>query len=83
MPRARVKAVCGSCKWRSNCSDAATLERLRRFLENSRLAAELALTHGKRYRLGCERYQPDRREKLPSQPPLRIIVANDRSTPCA
>ena len=76
MPRSRVQAVCGSCTWRDTCRDADTLEALRRFLENSRLASELALAGGARYQLGCERYQPSRRGIGPTRP-ARLTAAHN------
>lgn len=63
MARTKVQAVCGSCRLQSTCQDAATLQLLRDFLENSGMAAELALTSRVRYRLGCDRYRPDRRRR--------------------
>ena len=83
MPRAHVRAVCGSCRRRATCPDAATLEQLRRFLENSRLAAELELSNSERYRLGCERYRPERRQTARPNPPLRLVARNDEGLPCA
>lgn len=83
MPQDRVRAVCGSCRRRARCPDAATLEILRTFLENSHLAAELELANAKRYRLGCERYRPDRREVRQTAPPLRLVARNDEVLPCA
>lgn len=61
MPRPNVQAVCGTCRLQSACPDAATLQLLRDFLENSGMAAEMALTGQARYRLGCDRYRPERR----------------------
>ena len=63
MPRTKVQAVCGSYRLQSICQDAATLQVLRDLIENSGLAAELALTSRARYRLGCDRYQPGRRQR--------------------
>lgn len=74
MPDSKVQAVCGTCAWKRDCSDLATLEQLRGFIENSGLAAEMALASGKRYRLGCERYRPARRPAASSQPRLKVIA---------
>ena len=74
MPRTKVQAVCGSCRLQSTCQDAATLQVLRDFLENSGMAAELTLTSRARYRLGCDRYRPDRG--------LRRSVEGPSSEPC-
>ena len=60
MPRPNVQAVCGTCRLQSAYPDAATLQLLRDFLENSGMAAELTRTNRARYRLGCDRYRPDR-----------------------
>ena len=79
----RVQAVCGSCRRQNTCPDAATLEQLHRFLENSRLAAEFSLADATRYRLGCERYAPARRRKAQGRPPLRLVVADEGGRPCA
>ena len=81
MPLSKVQAVCGSCRWQANCKDASTLERLRRFLENSGLAAELMLASGKRYRLGCERYTRTSQQRAPWRPRQQLVVSNDASRP--
>lgn len=82
MAQAWVRAVCGTCKWQCDCRDTATLQRLRIFLVNSRLAAELTLASGKRYRLGCERYRPGRREERQGQRPIGVL-GDDGGAPCA
>lgn len=82
MPHADVRAVCGSCRRCATCPDAATLEQLRRFLENSRLAAEMELSSGARYRLGCNRYRPDRRQPAHPTPPLQLVARKDEGLPC-
>ena len=69
MARTKVQAVCGSCRLESSCPDAPTLQVLRDFLENSGMAAELTLTDRARYRLGCDRYRPDRRRRTVDRPP--------------
>ena len=82
MSSSKVQAVCGSCRWQANCKDAPTLERLRRFLENSGLAAELMLASGKRYRLGCERYSGISQRRAPRRPRQQLVVSNDAQPPC-
>ena len=83
MARARVRSVCGSCRWHGNCKDADALEQLRSFIENSQLAAEFALAGRTRFRLGCERYESVRQRKTAARPYLRLIVANDADLPCS
>ena len=83
MASPRVKAVCGTCKWRSSCPDAGTLEQLRDFLENSRLAAEFDLLEARCYRLGCDRYVLDRRRSARRASPSQLVVGNDNGLPCA
>jgi hypothetical protein len=68
MAGARVQAVCGTCRRRETCQDAPTLDVLRGFIENSQIAAELALDGRVRYRLGCDRYRPDRRGRAFDEP---------------
>jgi len=83
MRRARMQAVCGSCRWRSVCPDAETLEQLVAALGNSRLAGEFPLRVGRRYRIGCDRYRYAGKETVESPTPLRLIVANDGEPPVA
>lgn len=83
MRRARMQAVCGTCRWKSVCPDAGTLEQLRAALENSRLAGEFPLRVGRRYRIGCDRYRYAGKEVADAQPALRLIVANDIEPPVA
>ena len=84
MRRARMQAVCGSCRWRAVCPDAATLEQLQNAIENSRLAGEFPLRVARRYRLGCDRYRFAGKEAPTTQsPPLRLIVVNDGEPPVA
>jgi hypothetical protein len=82
MRRVKMQAVCGSCRWRSVCPDAATLEQLVAALGNSRLAGEFPLRVGRRYRIGCDRYRYAGKEGDPPTP-LRLIVANDGDAPVA
>ena len=78
MPRKKVQAVCGSCRLQYACEDAVTLQVLRDFLENSNLAAEMTLTGQARYRLGCDRYRPDRRRRSVDEP----LAAPTQHKPC-
>jgi hypothetical protein len=84
MGRARMQAVCGSCRWRSVCPDAATLEQMARAIEGSRLAGEFPMRVARRYRLGCDRYRYAGKEPvgLPTTQ-LRLVVANDGEPPGA
>ena len=84
MRRARMQAVCGSCRWRAVCPDAAVLEQLSEAIESSRLAGEFPLHIARRYRLGCDRYRyvgKETQEVAPTH--LRLIVANDGESPVA
>ena len=84
MRRARIQAVCGSCRWRTVCPDAAALEQMSRAIESSRLAGEFPLRIGRRFRLGCDRYRYVGKESAEaSSTPLRLIVANDGDPPVA
>ena len=84
MRRSRLQAVCGSCRWRSVCPDATTLEQLGKAIESSRLSGEFSLRIGRRFRLGCDRYRYSGKETaLPNPTPLRLIVVNDGDPPVA
>jgi hypothetical protein len=78
-----MQAVCGSCRWRAVCPDAATLEQMAAALENSRLAGEFPLRVGRRYRLGCDRYRYAGKNVPGTPSPLRLVVANDGDPPVA
>jgi hypothetical protein len=83
MRRARMQAVCESCRWRTVCPDAETLQQLRNVLENSRLVGEFPLRVGRRYRIGCDRYRYAGKEAAARPPQLRLVVANDGDQPVA
>ena len=84
MRRARVQAVCGSCRWRPVCPDAPALEQMSNAIEASRLAGEFPLRVARRFRLGCDRYRFAGKDAPPAAPPaLRLIVANDFDPPIA
>jgi hypothetical protein len=84
MRRARMQAVCGSCRWREVCPDAPILEQLGKAIESSRLAGEFPLRIARRYRLGCDRYRYAGKDSVEVEPtPLRLIVANDGDAPVA
>ena len=82
MIQAWVRVVRGTCKWQCDCRDTATLQRLRLSPLSIHLAAELALASGKRYRLGCERYRPGRREERQGQRPVGVS-GEEGGAPCA
>jgi hypothetical protein len=83
MPRVKMQAVCGSCRWRSVCPDAASLEQLVAVLGNSRLAGEFPLRVGRRYRIGCDRYRYAGKESTEPPTPIRLVAANDGEPPVA
>ena len=41
------------------CPDPGTIWSLRAFFENSQLAAEFELEHGRRFVLGCDHYEEE------------------------
>ena len=77
MRRARVQAVCRSCRWREVCPDADALEQMSKAIESTRLTGEFPLRVARQFRLGCERYRFAGREPVADRTPLRLIVAND------